>query len=168
MTSCRSCGVEKHPWPTHPVSRWLLKREYRRVESWERSALRKLDFVSPHSEKESHLLNALDSAVPQCPIQPWHTPAPDTNRITTPRNPFSVVFLLPRGILVAVVGLATPNLVAPEFIASPAAPTLIALMAGFVEAIWSGNRLRNTRALASAQNPSRLKRLTNLDPIAAS
>jgi glycosyltransferase involved in cell wall biosynthesis len=77
---------------THPVSRWLLKREYRRVESWERSALRKLDFVSPHSEKDSHLLNALDSAVPQCPIQPWYTPAPDTNRVTTPRDPFSVVF----------------------------------------------------------------------------
>jgi hypothetical protein len=101
---------------THPMSRWLLKREYRRMESWERAALRKLDFVAPHSEKDSHLLNALDSAVPQCPIQPWHTPAPD--RVTTPRDPFSVVFLLPRDILVAVVGLATTNLVAPEFIAS--------------------------------------------------
>jgi len=76
----------------HPVWRWLSKREYKRVESWERSALRKLDFVSPHCEKDGRLLCALDPAVPQCPIQPWHTAAPDTNPIATTRAPLSVVF----------------------------------------------------------------------------
>jgi glycosyltransferase involved in cell wall biosynthesis len=74
----------------HPVWRWLSKREYKRVENWERSALRKLDFVSPHCEKDGRLLCALDASVLQCPIQPWHTPAPDTNLTT--REPLSVVF----------------------------------------------------------------------------
>jgi hypothetical protein len=75
--------------------------------------------------------------------------------------------LLPRGILVAFIGLATANLVAPGFIASTATPTLIGLMAGFVEALRFRDKLRDTRAVASAQDPSLLKRLTTLDPRAA-
>ena len=76
----------------HPVWRWLSKREYKRVVSWERSAVRKLDFVSTQCEKDSRLLCALDPTVPQCPIQPWHTPAPDINPRATTREPLTVVF----------------------------------------------------------------------------
>jgi polysaccharide biosynthesis protein PslH len=75
-----------------PVWRWLLKREYNRVERWERCALRKLDLVLPHSDKDSRLLCALDPTVPQCPIQPWHATAPDTNPSVRTREPLSVVF----------------------------------------------------------------------------
>ena len=76
----------------HPVWRWLTKMEHQRVEGWERSALGKLDFVSAHSEKDSQLLCALDPAVPQCPIQPWHTPPPDFSPALSARQPRSVVF----------------------------------------------------------------------------
>jgi glycosyltransferase involved in cell wall biosynthesis len=76
----------------HSVWRWLSKREHERVQKWERAALRKLDFVSPHSEKDSRLLCALQPAVVQCPIQPWHTPAPTANSTGPTREPLSVVF----------------------------------------------------------------------------
>lgn len=74
------------------VLRWLSKIEHERVQNWERIALRKLDFVSPHSEKDGRLLCALEPAVLQCPIQPWHTPAPPPNSTATTREPLSVVF----------------------------------------------------------------------------
>jgi O-antigen ligase len=75
--------------------------------------------------------------------------------------------LLPQGILVAFIGLAIANLVAPGFIASPAAPTLVGLMAGIVEV----SRPRNgfgTPALTFTQGSSTLDGLTNVDPRAAS
>jgi hypothetical protein len=75
--------------------------------------------------------------------------------------------LLPRGILVAFVGLATANVVAPGFIASAAAPTLVGLMAGCVEAIRFHDKLRVTPVVASTQNPGTLAGLTSLDPKAA-
>ena len=76
--------------------------------------------------------------------------------------------LVPRGILVAFIGLAIANLVAPGFIASPATPTLVGLMAGLVEAGYSRYRLRETRALTSEHGPSPLKGMTNVDPRVAS
>jgi O-Antigen ligase len=75
--------------------------------------------------------------------------------------------LLPRGILVAFVGIATTNLVAPGFIASAAAPTLVGLMVGFIEAIRFHDKHKVPRVIAYAQEPSHLKGLTGLDPTAA-
>jgi glycosyltransferase involved in cell wall biosynthesis len=71
---------------------WLWNKEYERVQNWERLALMKLDFVSPHSEKDGQLLSTLGPRVVQCPIQPWHTPTPNLNSTGKAREPLSVVF----------------------------------------------------------------------------
>jgi O-Antigen ligase len=66
---------------------------------------------------------------------------------------------LSQGILVSFIGLAIANVVAPGFIASPAAPTLVGLMAGFIEIGHSRVGTREGHMIAVKQNASALKSL---------
>jgi hypothetical protein len=66
--------------------------------------------------------------------------------------------ILPQGILVAFSGIAIANLAAPSFVVSPATPTLVAIMAGFIEVCnlsrQRGLKRSEGRAVDSMSSPS--------------
>lgn len=73
------------------VWRSLFGMEHARVQSWERSALGKLDVIAPHSEKDAELLRQMNPSACVCPIRAWFT---FPQRVySNPREPGSIVFL---------------------------------------------------------------------------